>query len=592
MRALVLMLRPYLAFVDWVSRWGGFAAGNVVHAVATAVLTAGFAYGYSRGTVAKPPNELGIVLAAGVTVAMLVHAVLYGMLRGLGIPSPLPIIRGVNRMFEGGELRDAGETGAARYILLYKQIVRIPVVRIFTSISDVAITLSPVVFYDIFFMGGEYWLHYCLVALIALPIHGQFCYVTADLHLGPVRSLLKRRIFEMGQRPPNLYALSLKFKFILVLSVILLAAYILYSLLLVDASRAKVWWVLVCSLFALLLLITLTAMYFSSIFIAVDELQHAAQELKKGRDPDFFSSSSDREFARLSHGFFDASQKVLNHQKQLEQKVEERTVELSKQKARLEKVNQSLKEKDRVIQQELDFAAEIQSGMLPDELPSWNGLNFAVTYLPMGKVSGDYYDIFDVGDSLFVLIADVSGHGVPAALITMAANQAFSRAVAPDKSPAEVLKQVNEELCQKIQTQDYLTAFMMKIDRDHNVVYTNAAHQKAVHYVRAKKGFKMYDSPGLLVGALDMAGETYENREFKMTPGDRIILYTDGIVEHVNEAKEEYGHKRFLRTIQEAADWPLDELNKHVVYNVIEYLGQQTIKDDITVFSIDVGTPS
>ena len=133
--------------------------------------------------------------------------------------------------------------------------------------------------------------------------------------------------------------------------------------------------------------------------------------------------------------------------------------------------------------------------MIPHRHAPWHALQFGILYEPMQKVSGDFLNIYKKEKAIFVLLADVSGHGVPAALITMAANDAFGAAIRHSESPAAVFREVNSLLSEQIKTQDYLTAFLVRIDDKLRMTYANASHQKALHYRRKRTGHRGPDAP-------------------------------------------------------------------------------------------------
>lgn len=558
-----------------------FLSVAVIHVLPTAVLTAGFAYGYAKGTIKKLPPDMLLVLSIGLFIGILMHGLAYGMGKFLRIPGFMPIVRRINSMFDGVTLKDG--LPVEDYKKLLEDLVKLPRIRLYVSVVDVLMVGSLPITYDLISMNGANYLHYLVIAAISLPIHAQFAFVTADLALGEYRSQVKERIFELGETPPNYHSLSLKLKFTLSLAILILSTYIMITLMRSDVSSTPegFHFILMFSVFALVLLIILTGMYFSSIFISVEELRQAAKELSEGKDPRFFSRASDLELANLSEGFFDAAQRVLNYQRDLEGQVEERTAELRK-------AMEELAEKDHEIQMELNFAADIQKGIIPHNMSPWNGISFSGTYLPMGKVSGDYYDIFRKADSVYILMADVSGHGVPAALITMAAKQAFSLAMSRNLDPAETFRMVNNDILERVKTQDYLTAFMMKVDEKNNITFSNASHQKAIHYVAATSEIKLYDTNGLFIGAMDEANDTYENGETSMQSGDRIYLFTDGIVEHKNEAGEEFGTERFLSLIQETASSTLEESEKRIITELQEFMGEAPVRDDISILAFEL----
>jgi phosphoserine phosphatase RsbU/P len=562
--------------------WTGFYAAPLLHILFTSVVaTAGFAYGFARGHIPVMHPQIVWALVAGLAIAMLVEVYLNDGFHRIGLRTFVPRARFVNGMFDQGKLRF--DKPIAHYKRLLSYLTVYGRQRMYYAPLHVAIVLGTVLIYDYFFMHtGHHWI-YIQTAAVALPIHLQFLFVTGDLHMGRYRSLVKRQLFFLGYEPPNQYAISLKFKFLSIMFVIALSDYILISMLRSELAQTAAGYVYVIgfSSFSLALLMLLTILYFSTIFMSIKELQLAAESLKDGHDPDFYSRTSDQELATLSTGFFHAAQKVLNYRRDLEQQIRDATAHLSQ-------ANEELKQKDHEIQTELDFAAEIQKDMIPMKHSPWHAIQFGILYKPMHKVSGDFLNIYKRGNEIFVLLADVSGHGVPAALITMAANEAFSLAIRNTDSPAAVFREVNRQLSEQIKTQDYLTAFLVRIDERMRITYANASHQRALHYRRKRNAVESYDTNGLFIGAMADATDTYEEKQSRLEYGDLLILFTDGITEQVNPAGEEFGQARLQAIILENRDLPAQAIADKVNAELMDFAGGSRVRDDISMIVLGV----
>jgi phosphoserine phosphatase RsbU/P len=576
------VLAPYRQLTRFAIWLVGFYAAPLLHIVFTSVFAAaGFGYGFARGHIPYIHPNLLWSLIVGVSIAIVVEVFLNDGYAKLGLRTFVPRVRFVNDMFEAGRLRiDRDVSDYKRLLYLLTDFGKS---RALFGPLHVAIVVGSVLLYDyLYLQTGNYWI-YCQAALVTLPIHVLFLYVTGDLHMGSYRSLVKRQLFFMGHEPPNQYAVSLKIKFASILLVIGLSDYILVSLLRSDVakSNAGYHYIIEFSLFSLALLMILTALLFSSIFASIKELQLAATALQDGHDPDFYSRTSDQELATLSSGFFHAAQRVLNYRRDLEHQIREATAHLST-------ANEELKQKDHEIQTELDFAAEIQKDMVPQTHEPWHAIQFGILYKPMQKVSGDFLNVYKKDKKIFVLLADVSGHGVPAALITMAANEAFGLGISKNDSPAAVFRTVNTQLCEQIKTQDYLTAFLVKVDERMHITYANASHQSALHYRRKLNTIESYDTNGLFIGAMEDATDTYEEKESRLEYGDLFVLFTDGITEQVNDQGEEFGLERLKTILLEHKDIPVKALADKVYEDLLVFANGTRIRDDVSLLAMSV----
>jgi len=580
------MIRFFVSAYDkltrgWINTFG-FYAGPLVHIVFTSVFaTAGFAYGYGSGHIQDIHPHIAWILAAGVLLAGLIEVYMNGGFYRLKLQSFVPRVKFVNSMFDGGRLQVDQPIADYKKLLHYLTIFGRH--KMLYAPLHIIIVLGTVLVYDLFYIKtGHHWI-YIQTGLVALPIHMQFLYVTSDLHMGKYRSLVKRQLFFLGYEPPNQYAISLKFKFFSIISVIALSDYIIISLLRSEVAKTTAGYAYVIgfSLFSIALLILLTVLYFSTIFMSIKELQLAAESLQEGHDPDFYSRTSDRELATLSSGFFHAAQKVLNYRRDLEQQIREAT-------AHLQEANAELKQKDQEIQTELDFAAEIQKEMIPHRHTPWHAIEFGIIYRPMQKVSGDFLNIYKKEKAIFALLADVSGHGVPAALITMAANDAFGMAIRNSDSPASIFREVNTALAEQIKTQDYLTAFLVRIDDRLRITYSNASHQHALHFRKKTGAIEAYDTNGLFIGAMADASDTYEEKESKLEFGDLLVIFTDGITEQVNPQGEEFGHDRLHALILEHSALPVQQLADKIHEALMAFADTARIRDDVSLLALSV----
>ncbi len=279
-------------------------------------------------------------------------------------------------------------------------------------------------------------------------------------------------------------------------------------------------------------------------------------------------------FASIAAG---AIQNVL-----LREELQSRTIEVKRTVDELES-------KDLMIQRELDMAFSIQQGILPEERYEWNGIKILNYYNAMEKVGGDFYDFFHMPHGqLALVIADVSGHGIPAALVTTMAKITFTAAAQKNNSPAKILEEVNQDMCQYIKTDDYLTVFFLTIDRTYQVTYVNAGHQVGLLYRKKTGKIESLDTPGYFVGLMGEMGESYVESSLQLDFGDRIMLYTDGIVESTNLSKEEFGIERLEKLFLEHADKTLEELLSIIIDGVKTYSKGISQKDDLSLILLEL----
>jgi sigma-B regulation protein RsbU (phosphoserine phosphatase) len=196
---------------------------------------------------------------------------------------------------------------------------------------------------------------------------------------------------------------------------------------------------------------------------------------------------------------------------------------------------------------ELQEARRIQQKLLPARLPQVDGWSIAASWQPAAGVGGDCYDAISFGSSrVGVSIADVVGKGIPAALM-MSNLQASVRAFATERvSPGDLCRQVNRVLCGNIAEGRFISFFYCIVDPcKRSVTYSNAGHYPPI-LIRAEGSIERLTAGGPVLGVL--SDGVYEEASVPIRPGDRVILFTDGITEARNAADEEFGEERLIAT--------------------------------------------
>jgi PAS domain S-box-containing protein len=226
----------------------------------------------------------------------------------------------------------------------------------------------------------------------------------------------------------------------------------------------------------------------------------------------------------------------------LEKRVIERTEQLKSAMAREQEVAQ---ERER-IEQELRVARMIQHTLLPKSLPELEGYKIAVHYRPAREVGGDFYDFLRLPDGrLGLIVGDVSGKGVPAAIV-MAITRTMLRSAYHLGSPGEILQKVNDELFADIPPNVFVTCLAAILDsKTGRLQYANAGHDPP--FVRHASGVGKLRATGMPLGL--MAGMVYEQKEITLEPGENVLLYSDGLAEAHSQHHEMFGFPRIEKFV-------------------------------------------
>jgi sigma-B regulation protein RsbU (phosphoserine phosphatase) len=249
-------------------------------------------------------------------------------------------------------------------------------------------------------------------------------------------------------------------------------------------------------------------------------------------------------------------------------------------------------EADRVreaLDEELASVGRIQREFLPKSLPDTEHFEWAVYYSTSACAGGDYYDFFTLpGGRTGVIIADVSGHGSPAAIV-MAMTRLLLHTYPGDVSPPdEVFSNLNRLLVGNLLLGQFVTAFYCVLDPgDMSVRYSNAGH---CHPVLLRSGDalieKLASSDGLPLGVIKDGG--FRTRCVKLNLGDILVLYTDGLREAMNEKKEMYGEERLVSVLKGVQDGTAEEIKNEILRDMCEFLSGEPLKDDLTIIVLRV----
>ncbi|HEV8491198.1 MAG TPA: PP2C family protein-serine/threonine phosphatase, partial [Candidatus Angelobacter sp.] len=238
------------------------------------------------------------------------------------------------------------------------------------------------------------------------------------------------------------------------------------------------------------------------------------------------------------------------------------------------------------LNKELEIARGIQAGLLPEKNFSVAGLTAASRYIPATSVAGDFYDFLPKDGGLGVLIADVSGHGVPAALSASMVKVAISAQRDWADDPARVLSGLNSILCGNLQGQ-FVTAGYLYLDpRRGALAYAGAGHPPLLAWRDREKRVEAMEENGFMLGIFPEG--TYKSLTAALEPGDRFVLYTDGIAEAPNLSGEEFGMDRFKSLLAEHAGSSAQELCDALIKHVTAWSGSPREQhDDLTLIVVD-----
>ena len=267
---------------------------------------------------------------------------------------------------------------------------------------------------------------------------------------------------------------------------------------------------------------------------------------------------------------------------------------------KIDRQNQDLSRANERMKRDLDAAARVQRTLLPEAFPDLPGWNFAWSYRPCDELAGDALNIVRLNESLVAIyVLDVSGHGVPAALLSVTATRSLHPRAGGEASlvagpganpdavaPAIVASRLNAMYPMASNGDHYFTMIYGLLDtRTRRLCFTDAGHPAPI-LARPGEQPKRLDASGLPIGMIDEAD--YEECTIDLQPGDRLYLHSDGLTEEVNAQSEEFGDDRLLSAIADAQGQGLDDAVESLVQKVIVWRGEEHLKDDVSILAMGV----
>lgn len=241
------------------------------------------------------------------------------------------------------------------------------------------------------------------------------------------------------------------------------------------------------------------------------------------------------------------------------------------------------------IESELNLATDIQANMLPNIFPAFpdnNEFDIYATMQPAKEVGGDLYDFFMIDDKhVAVVIADVSGKGVPAALFMVVSKTIIKNYAQMSLEPADVFTKVNSVLCENNKAGLFVTGWLGILNIETGkLIYANAGHNPPL-LMQSGSFEYMKSRPGFVLAGIE--GYTYKQSEIEIKPGDRLFLYTDGVTEATSAEQELYGETRLQEYLNEHLDDNLVDTLKGVRADIDGFVGEAEQFDDITMLVLE-----
>ena len=265
-------------------------------------------------------------------------------------------------------------------------------------------------------------------------------------------------------------------------------------------------------------------------------------------------------------------------------------IQISQSGKKMVEKQKEITEKGKRIETELNLASSIQKNMLPSIFPPFpehKEIDIYASMIPAKEVGGDFYDMFLIDDNhLAICMADVSGKGIPASLVMMISKILIKNVTLIDAEVDRALTRVNKMLCDGNKIDMFITCWFGILDlRDGRMEFANAGHNPPLIYSNRTGKFEfLRTKPNMVLAGIDSTN--YRKNETIMEPGDRLFLYTDGVVEATNEANKLYGEQRLQSFLNNSLSLDVEETIKELKKDIDKFVGKAEQFDDITMLEL------
>jgi len=246
---------------------------------------------------------------------------------------------------------------------------------------------------------------------------------------------------------------------------------------------------------------------------------------------------------------------------------------------RVKRYQDQLRKMNLQITRDLQIARRVQEALVPQGTFRTPRLEIRSAYMPSEMLSGDFYDYFQQDDEVYLFVADVSGHGLPAAILVSLLKSYIHTEAGAHTPLKSFMSSLNDFLFSVSLPTQFATAQLFRIDPDGNLVYSNAAHPPFLLHRRESGRTAVYEQPGHLLGA--MPRMEFDEHSVKIEPGDTLFVYTDGLTDRRNEAGDFYTIERIAALLERTSGGDLATVYEAINDDVRGFPATDDFKDDI-----------
>jgi len=246
---------------------------------------------------------------------------------------------------------------------------------------------------------------------------------------------------------------------------------------------------------------------------------------------------------------------------------------------RVKRYQDQLRKLNDQITRDLEIARRVQEALMPQGTFHAPRLEIRSAYMPSETLSGDFYDYFQQDEQVYLFVADVSGHGLPAAILVSLLKSYIHTEARAHMPLSSFMTSLNDFLFSVSLPTQFATAQLLRIDPDGTLVYSNAAHPPFLLFRRESGHATLCEQPGHLLGA--MPRMVFEEHALRVGPGDTLFVYTDGLTDRRNEVGDFYSIERVAALLEQSSDMDLSTVYEAICDDVRSFAATEDFKDDI-----------
>lgn len=329
---------------------------------------------------------------------------------------------------------------------------------------------------------------------------------------------------------------------------------------------------------------TVTRLVVVNIKKPMTEIMSAAKRFESNDFDNKITGADTSELGSVLAALENVRLSVKNYKSRLDDVMKSRNEELQFALSRLQV-------REETLQQDMKFASSIQLGILPDPTV-WQKLELTPFVRQLDGVGGDMIDIIPDSDRITAYIADISGHGIPASLISMLSKIIFIYAIQNNREPEDIIREVNERMNayvarQSIKYINYFTVFFVQFSKDYHFEYISAGHVPGILYRASRNSCELLTASSSMIGVFDSDIVHFETSTEKLQSGDKLILFTDGLINAKNSSGRKYGVERAMKCIVKNKKFSGKELQDFLLEDFNRFTNELPLSDDVSFLIIE-----